>query len=65
MIKVVDLIDYVEGIKFEFKNEKEFKKWAREYAYSVDDDLEFLRSFNFDDVEQCKEYIELMGYAVQ
>ena len=63
MIKVIDLMD--DSRMFEFEGEREFAEWTNELAHSFDDDKDFLRSFNFADVEQCKEYLDVMGYAVQ
>lgn len=63
MIKVIDLMDSSRA--FEFKEDKEFTEWTNDLAYSFDDDEEFLRSFNFSDVEQCKEYLDVMGYEVK
>ena len=63
MIKVIDLMDSSRA--FEFEEEKEFTEWTNELAHSFDDDEDFLRSFNFSDVEQCKEYLDVMGYEVK
>ena len=63
MIKVVDLMD--SSRVFKFGEEREFTEWTDELAHSFDDDEDFLRSFNFSDVVQCKEYLDVMGYAVK
>ena len=63
MIKVIDLMD--SSRVFEFEEEEEFTEWTNELAYSFDDDKDFLRSFDFFEVAQCKEYLDVMGYAVK